>query len=177
MSPPVKMAPLITTLRNDCSPAITAALIIVALVTHACTSDKTPETIGLEFVRRAESLVEEGSIRGLNELVSSDYHDSDNRDRRDILGIASSYLISTRSLHLFTDLRSAQFTSGDRLQCTILVAFAAVPVSHRDLLTRTNADFYWFDIELIRERKTWKIASAAWEQAMLDDFFGDGRKR
>ncbi|MCG6929214.1 MAG: hypothetical protein LJE64_01555 [Desulfofustis sp.] len=150
---------------------------IVALLNLACTSDKAPEVIGLEFVQRAESLIEEGSIRGLNDLVSSDYHDSDNRDRRDILGIASAYLIATGSLHLFTDLKSAQFAGGGRLQCTLLVAFAAVPVEDRNLLPGINADLYWFDIELIEEQRTWKVVSAAWEQAMLDDFFGDRRTR
>lgn len=145
------------------------------LTTQSCKQQAAPDIIAQEFIDRVKTAVDERSIRGISELVSADYRDTHKRDRRDIAGLASAYLIRSKSLHLFTDLVSARPLSDATLQCRILAAFASTPVDDKSLLPDIQADFYWFDIELIEENGDWKLVSAVWQQAMLDDFFSDAR--
>ena len=140
------------------------------LIVQSCKHQTPPEMIAQGFLDQVNTAVADRSIRAMNELVSPDYHDTNNRNHRDVVGLGSAYLIRSKSLHLFTDLVSAQSISDTSIQFRILAAFAATPVDNKSMLPDINADFYWFNIELIKENGDWKVVSAAWQQAMLEDF-------
>lgn len=143
------------------------------VIIQSCKQQTTPDMIAQEFIDQVKTAVDDRTIRGISELVSTEYHDTYNRNRRDISGLASAYLIRSKSLHLFTDLVSARSLSDTSIQCRVLAAFAATPVGNKSLLPDLKADFYWFDMELIKENGDWKVISVVWQQAMLDDFFSD----
>lgn len=149
------------------------SLFTCILIIQSCKQQTTPDIIAQEFIDQLKTAVDDRTLRGISELISKDYHDTHNRNRRDIAGLASAYLIRSKSLHLFTDLVSAGPLSDSSIKCRVLAAFAATPVANKSLLPDIQADFYWFDIELIEENGDWKVLSAVWQQAMLDDFFND----
>lgn len=148
-------------------------LILISLIVFlfSCRQRTDPETVAFEFIEQVESAIEDHSIKGLQNLISDSYHDELNRDRQDLKGIASVYLFRSNSVHLFIDIKSIEPLSDSLLRCRLLVAFASTPINDKNLLPRINADCYWFDIEIIEEDGNWKLASAVWQLAMLDDFF------
>lgn len=163
-------------LRNLILPRLTRGFLYViisaaALFSQSCGHQSSPEIIASEFIEKAESAVEERSSAGLRNLISKDYLDESGRDYREIIGLASAYLIRSKSIHLFIDLETAHTADDETIRCRLLAAFAATPIGSRNLLPDVNADFYWFDIVLVEEKGDWRMLSAHWQQALLEDFF------
>jgi len=75
----------------------------------------------------------------------------------------------SKSIHVLLRLHSASQVE-DGIQAKVLVALAARPIDDPALLPRLNADIYWFDIVLKKSDGDWKLLSAVWHQAMVDDF-------
>lgn len=153
--------------------ALLLAMLSAALLNPACGKKTNPEIIASDFIQQVELTIEKKSLVGLRDLVSKNYHDEFNRDHRDVLALASSYLIRSKSIHLFIDLQSAESISDTTIRCKLLVAFASAPIDNRNLLLDLNADFYWFDLDLVDEKDHWRVVNAAWQQAMIEDFFND----
>ena len=109
----------------------------------------------------------------LRKLVSSEYQDELKRDANDIVSIAATYIMRSRSIYLFCDLESAS-RDDEKIQATVLAAFASRPVTDRNLLLSLNTDIYLFDILLTEEGGDWKLAAAEWRQAMVEDIMGSG---
>lgn len=141
---------------------------ITTMLSLSCSSPPDPEVIVTEFIEQAESAFENRRIRALRNLISREYQDSQKRDDNEIIAIGSSYIMRSKFIHLFADPESASF-AGDKVQATVLVAFAARPVADRNLLVLMKADIYWFEILLTQEDGDWKMVSSEWRQAMLED--------
>lgn len=155
---------------------VTSLLLATFLLAASCNTPTTPEEIAADFINQSEAVFEDRSILSLSKLVSPDYRDAQNRSAGDVVSIAAAYIRGSKSIYLFSDLDSAVF-DGDRILARVLIAFAAQPIMDRTALVKLNADIYWFDIVLAAESGDWKLAGALWQQAMLDDFFGeDGGK-
>lgn len=160
-------------MRNpvNCLPAI--ILCTVSILLGSCAPSSAPEEIAEQFIDQAESAFENRSIKALRKLVSSEYQDERKRDANDIVSIAATYIMRSRSIYLFCDLESAS-RDEERIQATVLAAFASRPVTDRNLLLSLNTDIYFFDILLTEEGGDWKLAAAEWRQAMVEDVMGDG---
>lgn len=159
--------------KNIFSITVLFASITAVLLIQSCRDKSTPEIVASDFIQRVESTIEKQSLVGLRNLVSKNYHDEYSREQRDLLALASSYLIRTKSIHLFIDLQSAQSISESMVRCRLLVAFTATPIDNRNLLLDLNADVYWFDIDLIEESEDWRVVKANWQQAMIQDLFSE----
>jgi hypothetical protein len=79
----------------------------------------------------------------------------------------------TRSIHVFFNLESAR-RSGDNIEASVLVALASRPIEDRSLLPQFDGDIYIFEIVLAEDKAEWRLLSADWREAMLDDLMGDG---
>lgn len=169
------MAYLSARCKNIPYNALLLAILAGALLNPACGKKTNPEIIAADFIQRVESTIEKQSLVGLRNLVSKNYRDEFNRDHRDVLALASSYLIRSKSIHLFIDLQSAESISDTVVRCKLLVAFASTPIDNRNLLLDLNADFYWFDLDLVDEKDHWCVVNAAWQKAMIEDFFSNER--
>lgn len=142
------------------------------LLSSGCLSESDPELISAVFLEKAEKAFENRSPRALRKLVSEQYFDEQNRDSKEIVAIGASYIMRSRSIHLFTDLESALF-SGDQIHAKVLAAFGASQIESRSLLPQINADLYWFEIVLTKESGDWKLMQAVWRPAMLEDVLND----
>lgn len=145
-------------------------LLALPMMIISCSSTTTPEEIAATFIKQSEIAFEEGNIRALKKLVSSNYQDTHNRGAGDVIAIAAAYIRSSKSMYLFSDLDSAYF-EGDLIQARVLTAFAARPIMDKSVLGRMQADIYWFDITLVEESGGWKLVAALWQQAKVEDFF------
>jgi len=137
-----------------------------------CRPASDPELISTLFLQQAEKAFEDRSPRALRKLVSEQYFDEQNRDSKEIVAIGASYIMRSRSIHLFTDLESALFY-GDQVHAKVVAAFGASQIESRSLLPQINADLYWFEIVLTKESGDWKLMQAVWRPAMLEDVLND----
>ena len=142
---------------------------VTIFLLQSCSENLTPENLALDFIERAETAVQERDIRDLRTLISTDYQDPEGRSSRDILAVASAYIMRSKSIHVLFRLHSASQVE-DGIQGKVLVALAARPIDDPTVLPRLNADIYWFDIVLKKRDGDWKLFSAVWHQAMVEDF-------
>ena len=54
----------------------------------------------------------------------------------------------------------------------VLVAMAGVPIASAQELPLLRADLHRFEIDFVRENKTWRVQRAAWRRAELSEFLG-----
>ncbi len=149
-------------------PALLAALLLPA----ACSEEQGPEAIARSFIAACEEAARERQVRDLRALIAEDYTDPAGRTARDVLAVAAGYLMRNRSVHIYTRLQTAAELDG-RIEATVLAALAGRPISDVSVLPSINADLYRFELELVEEKGDWRLASATWRTALVDDFFSD----
>lgn len=135
----------------------------------SCGERPAPETIARGFVDACEEAVQQRRPSALRDLIATDYRDAEGRTGQEVLGIAAGYLLRNRSVHLITRIQSAE-RRDERIAATVLAALAGRPVDDVALLPSVDADIYWFDVELVEEDGDWRVISAAWRPALVDDF-------
>lgn len=147
-------------------------LILISLLFFtACSDESTPEDIVKSFIASAEDSVENSNSRKLRNLISDNYLDKNNRAKDDVSSTVSGYIFRNKNVHVLKNITSVQPINNDSISATILVALAGTPIADVSNLPTMNADIYWFDITINKEKNDWKLTSATWRQAMVDDFF------
>jgi len=148
---------------------VLTAVLLFLLLTSAC-SKNSPEQVVEDYLAAATNAFEKRKISDVRALISSQYHDEEQRSYQDVVGTAAAYILGHSSIHTLTRIHSITLQSDGKLAATVLAAMAAKPVTDISTLTTLNADLYWFTILLVEEEGHWLLAKASWRQAMLDDF-------
>ncbi len=138
----------------------------------ACSEDKdNPEVRIRNMVSAMESAVQQRSLDQVKELVSSDYKDEWNGDRRAALRSLLFYFQGHQSIHLLTRISDIQLNDdASQARVIVYVGMAGQPVDKSESLIDLNADLYRFDVDLIADGDEWLVSSARWEKARVENF-------
>ena len=138
----------------------------------ACSEQKeTPEVRIRNMVSAMESAVQQRSLDQVKELVSSDYSDEWNSDRRAALRSLLFYFQGHQSIHLLTRISDIQLNDdASKASVTVYVGMAGQPVEKSASLIDLNADLYRFDVDLIADGDQWLVSSARWQKARVENF-------
>jgi hypothetical protein len=138
----------------------------------ACTEDMDdPEVRIRNMVSAMESAVQQRSLDQVKELVSSDYKDQWNNDRRAALRSLLFYFQGHQSIHLLTRISDIQLNDdASQARVIVYVGMAGQPVDKSESLIALNADLYRFDVDLIADGDKWLVSSARWEKARVENF-------
>lgn len=148
-------------------------LLLTALVWLApgCARDAgSPE----DQVRAVLTALEE-SARGrdageMKEHVSEGYSDARGNDKRAVGQLVAFHLLRNQSVYLLTRVQSVEILAPGQAQTEILVAMAGTPIEGPEALLALRADLYRFDLGFAEEDGVWRIRSAEWRPASVDDF-------
>ena len=150
-------------------PRISAILISVFIL--SCAQDaETPEAQVRKLIKEAEAAAENKNSGVLREFISEHYHDSEGRDKRTIDGIIRYYFLRNQSIHLLTRTQAITFPQPNRAETTVFVAMAGQPIPSLQELPRIRADLHRFDLVFVTEDGVWKVISAEWRRAVVEDF-------
>ncbi len=145
---------------------------IGALVLVACSPPAdSPEAEVRALVARAQAAAEARNVRDLRALIAEEYVDAHGHDRKAVENLIRLHVLRNQSVHLLTRIRGVTFPEPDRATVSVAAAMAGRPVARPDDLVGLTADLYRFDLELIRDRGEWRVSSAAWAPARLEDFW------
>lgn len=149
-----------------------AAIGAVALLLAACGGEDSSPDAG---VRRAlaafEAAARARDVSAFVGHVSEAYADERGNDRQAVRQIAAFHLLRNQSIHTLTRIRSVAFDESGQAQVAALVAMAGTAIPDADVLATVRADLYRFDLTLREEQPgTWRVRSASWWPAALDDF-------
>ena len=148
------------------------ALAALALLVAACRGeDSSPEAAVRRTLAAIETAARAKELSAIVEHVSEAYADERGNDRQAVRQIAAFHLLRNQSVHTLTRIRSVSFPEPGLAEAEALVALAGTAIPDADVLATVRADFYRFDVTLREEEPgTWRVTSAQWRPAALDDF-------
>lgn len=144
--------------------------VAVALIMVGCGApEQSPEARIKALIAAVEAAAEARDISGLKDLVSSRYQDRRGHDRQTALRIAQGLFIRNQKIHLLTVIRDMEI-AGETASARILAAMAGRPIESVQSLVNIRAELMRFDVEFVREDGEWRVRSADWRRADLNDF-------
>jgi len=150
--------------------AVRHAVLGLCLLALAC-ADRTPPE---QRVRAVLAALEEGAQQrdagAMKEHVSEGYSDAQGNDKRAIAQLVAFHLLRNQSVYLLTRVRSVEIAAPGEARAEVLVAMAGTPIEGPEALLALRADLYRFDLALAEEDDAWRVRSAEWRPAAVDDF-------
>lgn len=147
-------------------------MVALALALAGCSRQPSPETEIRDLIARAVAAAEERNVRDLRGMIADDYTDRRGLDRKALENVLRLQVLRQQFLHLFARVRKIEFPEPERALASVATAMAGRPVEDAGALVNLNADLYRFELELVRHgRNDWRVRSADWEPARLDDFW------
>jgi hypothetical protein len=152
--------------------ALRLALAALTLFVVTCREeDSSPEAAVRRTLAAIEAAARAKDLSEIVEHVSEAYADDRGNDRQAVRQIAAFHLLRNQSVHTLTRIRSVSFPDPGLADAEALVAMAGTAIPVADVLATVRADFYRFDVSLREEEPgTWRVTSARWQPAVLDDF-------
>lgn len=145
-------------------------LLLAALVVLACSSSpQTPEGQIAALIDHAEAAAESRDLGELAKLVSDDYRDPQGNDKGAALDIARFYFLRNQRIHLLVRADDIQLIATDKAAAVVYVAMAGQPIDTPSQLTQLQGDVMRFDLALVRTDSEWRVASASYQRARLED--------
>jgi hypothetical protein len=148
------------------------AVLAVSLFALAlgCSEAETPEQRVREVLAALEQGAQQRDSGAMKEHVSDAYSDANGNDKRTVTQLVAFHLLQNQSVHLLTRVQGLEFPSPGAAQASVLVAMAGAPIDGPDALLALRADLYRFDFDLAEEDGDWRIRSAQWRPAAVEDF-------
>jgi hypothetical protein len=149
----------------------TCAAAAVGALALACSGDPaSPE----ERVRAVLAALEEGAQKrnagDMKEHVSEGYSDAQGNDKRAVAQLVAFHLLRNQSVYLLTRVRSVEIAAPGQARAEVLVAMAGTKIEGPEALLALRADLYRFDLGFAEEDGDWRVRSAEWRPASVDDF-------
>jgi hypothetical protein len=155
--------------------SVTRRLFLVSclgLTLAACAGeDDSPEA----RVRAVLAALEEGAQQrdagAMKEHVSEGYRDAHGNDKRAVAQVVAFHLLRNQSVHLLVRVAEISLPAPGEARALAFVAMAGTPIEGPEALLRLRADLYRFDLQLREEEPgVWRVGSAQWRPAAVDDF-------
>ena len=131
---------------------------------------------GVSDEQRVRSRIDEGveagrrgDLAALRAFISANYLDARGMDRQALLGMLALYLRGGDSLHLLARTHRVRVIEAGRVEATVLLAVADLPVEDLESLKQVSADLLWIELVFAYEGD-WNVLTAEWREASLRDF-------
>jgi hypothetical protein len=123
------------------------------------------------MIENAERAAEEHDLPALLEFVSDNYADDEGNTKQHIRGIVAYYFRHHRSIHILYTVKRIEMANPEVAEVGLAAALAGQPISSQGDLVKIEADLLYFEI-IFRKANAddWRVTSAKWESADLEDF-------
>jgi hypothetical protein len=134
-------------------------------------AEDTPEAAVRRTLAAIEAAAGAKDAGAMAAHVSADYADPQGNDRDAVRRIAAFHLLRNQSVHTLVRVREVVIAEGGHAEADALVAMAGTAIPDADVLATVRADLYRFTVSLREEEPgVWRVTSATWRPAALDDF-------
>jgi hypothetical protein len=130
----------------------------------------SPEARVRAVLAALEQSAQERDAGAMKEHVSDAYQDAHGNDKRAVAQLVAFHLLRNQSVYLLTRVPSLELTAPGEARVEALVAMAGTPIEGPEALLALRADLYRFELRLREEDGAWRVRSADWRRAAVDDF-------
>ena len=155
-------------MRN--SPLALAAITLLTLV-HCAAEPDDPEARVRALIDQVVEASRAKDLAALKDTVSEGYADPAGRTREDIHNLMRVHHLRAGTVYVLARIEELEFPEPQRARVQVLAALASTPVSEPAALRGVRSDVYRFDTEVQDEDGDWRLTSAVWRPASLEDFF------
>ena len=113
---------------------------------------------------------QERDLPAMVDLVSDNYSDDEDRDKKVIRGLLLYYFRSNQSIYILKKVKSLQVGDSDTAQLTLAVVLAGKPFAEDANLTKIQADILRFDFSLEKDGGDWRVVEATWKPVAVTEF-------
>ncbi len=152
--------------------ATSIPLLLATFTCFSCSGDaETPDAA----VRRTLAAIEEAArakdVGVLEQHVSESYADPQGNDKRAVAGLASFHFLRNQTVYTLTRIKRVEIPEPGRAETTAVVGLAGTAIPDAETLAVVHANLQRFALTLREEEPgTWRVVSATWAPATLDDF-------
>jgi hypothetical protein len=133
-----------------------------------------PEQEIRALLTELERASRENDIRALKGRVSERYSDAEGRAKSEIDGLIAAHYLRGGTVYLLLHLRELELADESSARADVLAGMARVAIESFARLRQARGDAYVFDLALAREDGEWRVTSASWEPAALEDLLPGG---
>lgn len=141
------------------------------LILSGCSSNNRTDEAIKHFISEAENSVEKGDVRNLRNLIAEGYSDASGRTRKELLNYLTYQVLRKRSIHLYISISSITFPNEKTAHVELIAAMTGAPAESKNTILDLQADIYAIHCSLELIDDSWKLSSASWQPAMIDDLF------
>lgn len=142
-------------------------LLIAILLSCSQPQDKEAEV--RKLVKLVETSFEEHHGKKIRAIVSANYSDDAGRQKKEIEGLITFYLLRHNNIHLLTHTSEINFSDNKTSIVTLYAAMAGTSGKFKELIGSLQTDVYKFNFTLQLSKDDWLLQSSEWERASTDD--------
>lgn len=135
----------------------------------SCSDSVSPGDELRTLFSTVETHFEKGEGRKIKSYVAEQYRDKNKRNKKDIEGIITYYLLQHKKIHLLHQVTDISFTDPHNCTATLYVAMAGREAELKKLAESLQLDVYEFTFNLQKTDKTWKLIEASWQPGSIDN--------
>ncbi len=117
-----------------------------------------------------EEAAQQRDAGAMKEHVSGGYSDAHGNDKRAAIQLVAFHLLRNQSVYLLTRVQGIEIAGPGEARAEVLVAMAGTPIESPEALLALRADLYRFDLAFAEEDGAWRVRSAEWRPAAVQDF-------
>jgi hypothetical protein len=117
-----------------------------------------------------EKAVEEKDFSRVKEGLSATFQGPEGMDRPGVMAMLMLRLRERPAPHLLVRVHEVTMVDARVGRAQLVVAMAALPITGPQALPKLEADLYRFELELVSEDGRFRIRTASWKPAQLDEF-------
>jgi hypothetical protein len=150
--------------------AVHRAVLALCLLALACAERTPPEERVRSVLAALEESAQARDAGAMKEHVSEGYSDAHGNDKRAIAQLVAFHLLRNQSVYLLTRVQGVEIAAPGQARAEVLVAMAGTPIESPEALLGLRADLYRFDLAFAEEDGDWRVRSADWRPAAVQDF-------
>ncbi len=144
---------------------------LLFILLTACSEEKqTPEDEIKQYIASAKQAAENRSSGDLADLISEQYRDQRNWDKKQIKNMARAYFLTHQNIYLLTKIDSIDFQNENSAFVVLHVAMAGTAITDLSAINNLRARVYKFELQLIKN-DVWLLQQAKWKNANINDMF------
>jgi len=145
-------------------------LLLAVTLLAGCRRKLSPELRIRQELDALEVAVEEKDFSRVKEGLSAEFGGPEGIDRPGVMALLQLRLRSRPAVHLLVRVVEVAMASPTVGRVQLVVAMAALPIAGPQALPRLEADLYRFWLELVEDDGRFRVRSARWEPAQVEEF-------
>lgn len=145
------------------------ALILSLAALTSCSQPQDKEAQIIDLVKSVKTSFQKHHGKNLKNIISEDYLDIKGRQKKEIEGLITFYLLRHKNIHLLTHILKIDFHSENRCIVTLYAAMAGSSGKFKELPGSLQTDVYKFNFTLQLTKGDWLLLSSEWERVSTND--------